>query len=208
MRLFAVIPIKPFAEGKSRLNAILSDAARYELNHQMFEHVFTVTLAVIGAANTIVVSADHTALQLAGDRGAFAVHEETRAGLNAALQIGVETASSQGADAVLILPTDLPALSPGDIETLRSHAMPSPCVVIAPDRLNRGTNALLVSPPDAIGFAFGQNSFATHLDAARAAHLKPVPVYRDGLAFDIDTPEDYQQLIRQGWNSIRPVTGN
>lgn len=208
MKLFAVIPVKPFAEGKSRLKDILSDAARRDLNFHMFEHVLNVCTTVIGAANTIIVSADQTALELAREGGALGVCEEPRAGLNAALKAGAETAAARGADAVLILPTDLPTLSQGDIEALASHADPSPCVIIAPDRLDQGTNALLISPPDAIGFSFGENSFATHREAARSRHIEPVTVRRAGLAFDIDTPEDYQRLERQGWQALRPLTGN
>jgi len=195
MKLFAVIPVKPFAEGKSRLKDILSDAARCDFNFRMFGHVLDAATAVLGPANTIIVSADQTALEAARDRGSLAVREEPRAGLNAALQIGAETVAAQGADAVLILPTDLPTMSGGDIEALTSHANPPPFVIIAPDRRDQGTNALLLSPPNAIGFSFGLNSCAAHQEAARACHIEPVRVLRDGLAFDIDTPEDYQQLV-------------
>ena len=86
-------------------------------------------------------------------------------------------------------------MSGGDIEALASHANPSPFDIIAPDQRDHGTNALLLSPSDAIGFSFGLNSFAAHQEAARACHIEPVPVLRDGLAFDIATPEDYQQLV-------------
>jgi 2-phospho-L-lactate guanylyltransferase len=208
MRLFAVIPVKPFAEGKSRLKDILSDTARRDLNFHMLEHVLTVAASMIGAANTIVVSADQTALALARDHGATTVREATCAGLNAALKVGAEHAVARGADAILILPTDLPTLSLGDLEALLDCAKIPPCVIIAPDRSNRGTNALLISPPDAIGFSFGPDSFTAHQVAAHAIPVNPVSVHRDGLAFDIDTPEDYQQLERQGWDAIRSVAGN
>lgn len=199
MKLFAIIPVKPFAEGKSRLGEILSDAARRDLNRQMFEHVYDVALSAIGAGNIIVVSADRAALDLARDRGAVAIREDRRAGLNAALITGVKGAAKMGAEAVLILPTDLPSVSRDDIEALVRHADRSPFVIIAPDRSERGTNALLMAPPDAIGFSFGEDSFAAHLAAARARHMEPVPVRRAGLAFDIDTPEDYQRLTKSGW---------
>ena len=78
----------------------------------MFEHVLNVATGVIGAANTIIVSAVQTALELAREYGAIAVREETRAGLNPALKLGAETAAAMGGDAVLILPTDLPTMSP------------------------------------------------------------------------------------------------
>ena len=208
MKLFAVIPVKPFADGKSRLKDVLPDTARRDLNLHMFEHVLSIATSVIGAANTIIVSADQTALDLARKRGARTVREETPTGLNAALRAGTETATARGADAILILPTDLPTMSRGDIEALVSHASLSPFVIIAPDRGNKGSNALLISPPDAIGFYFGRDSFAAHKKAAHARQIEPVAVHRDGLAFDIDTPEDYRRLERQGWEAIRKLSGN
>ena len=194
MNLFAVIPVKPFAEGKSRLKEILSDHQRSDLNLQMFDHVLSITAATIGPANTIVVSPEQTALEMARNTGAIAVREETRAGLNSALILGAATAQSTGADALLILPTDLPTLSQSDLEAILNAAGHSPFVVIAPDRLKQGTNALLMSPLGIIGFSFGKNSFSVHRETASAAQIEPVIVHRDGLAFDIDMPEDYRQL--------------
>jgi len=201
MKLFAVIPVKPFAEGKSRLSGVLSDTDRRDLNRQMFEHVLCVAASVIGTSNTIVVSADPIARKLAVERGGHTIPEGARAGLNAALKSGAEAAAAQGANAVLILPTDLPTLTKGDIKALAGHAHGSPFVIVAPDRLEQGTNALLVSPPDAIGFSFGPNSFAAHKNAASARNIEPVAVRRDGLAFDIDTADDYRQLVKQGWDA-------
>ena len=58
-----------------------------------------------------------------------------------------------------------------------------------PDRHGRGTNALLLSPPDVIDFCFGGDSKAAHLAAARAAGAR-VEVLDGPLTLDIDTPED------------------
>jgi 2-phospho-L-lactate guanylyltransferase len=208
MNLFAVIPVKPFEEGKSRLREILTDTARRDFNREMFEHVLAVAVPVIGAGNTIVVSTDRTALELAGKWGVCAVREQMPTGLNAALKTGAASATARGADAILILPTDLPTLSQDDINALTSRANRSPLVVIAPDRRKKGTNALLIAPPDAIELTFGPNSFAAHQEHARAQQIEPIPVNRDGLAFDIDTPEDYRQLKRQGWEAARKLSGN
>jgi 2-phospho-L-lactate guanylyltransferase len=194
MSLFTVIPVKPFSEGKSRLKGILSDRQRIDLNRQMFEHVLEVAAAVLGPATTIVVSADQMALDIARNTGAIALREESRAGLNAALAIGAAAAHNRGAGSLLILPTDLPHLEPSDVEALIDPAGRGSCVVIAPDLSKHGTNALLTSPPGVIDFSFGESSFAKHRNAARAVHLEPVVVQRGGLAFDIDTPEDFRQL--------------
>jgi 2-phospho-L-lactate guanylyltransferase len=64
-----------------------------------------------------------------------------------------------------------------------------PLVAIVPDRHGRGTNALLVAPPDAIEPCFGGDSRAAHAAAAEAAGA--VLVELDGpLSVDLDTPDD------------------
>ena len=62
--------------------------------------------------------------------------------------------------------------------------------VIVPAHDRRGSNAILVSPPGAVPFAFGNDSFQPHLAAARAAGLDPVILPLPGIGLDCDNPED------------------
>src|ERR671933_71284 len=66
--------------------------------------------------------------------------------------------------------------------------------VISPDAAGRGTNALLLRPPDALPFLFGANSFENHLDAAREREVQVQVCERTRLAFDIDTAEDLAEF--------------
>ena len=66
----------------------------------------------------------------------------------------------------MILAVDLPAISPETIASVvgaaAAGARPGqPLVAIVADRHGRGTNVLLVSPPDAIPFAFGELQLGT-----------------------------------------------
>jgi 2-phospho-L-lactate guanylyltransferase len=62
-------------------------------------------------------------------------------------------------------------------------------VAIVPDRHGRGTNALLLAPPDAIDTCFGGDSRSAHATAAVAAGARLVEL--DGpLALDVDTADD------------------
>jgi 2-phospho-L-lactate guanylyltransferase len=65
-------------------------------------------------------------------------------------------------------------------------------VALVPDRHGRGTNAILISPPNAIAFAFGPGSRAAHLAAAAQAGASVVEL-GGPLTLDLDLPED---LIR------------
>ena len=62
-------------------------------------------------------------------------------------------------------------------------------MTIVPDRHGRGTNALLLAPPDAIDPCFGGDSRAAHVAAARAAGARLVEL-GGPLTLDIDTPDD------------------
>ena len=74
---------------------------------------------------------------------------------------------------------------------------PAPGLVIAPDASEQATNALVLSPPDPDFFHFGPSSFAAHLHAARERGMTIEIVRRPGLAFDLDTPEDYREFLKR-----------
>ncbi|MCB0187871.1 MAG: hypothetical protein KDE31_26565, partial [Caldilineaceae bacterium] len=58
MKLWLIVPIKPFGEGKSRLAGVLPTSTRATLNHQLFRHVITQALASPILAGILVVSRD------------------------------------------------------------------------------------------------------------------------------------------------------
>jgi 2-phospho-L-lactate guanylyltransferase len=67
-------------------------------------------------------------------------------------------------------------------------------VVIVPDRHGTGTNALVLSPPDAIEPSFGPGSLERHVAAAEAAGIPHRVEEIPGLALDVDTPGDLAEL--------------
>ena len=73
--------------------------------------------------------------------------------------------------------------------SISPEAPTDPLVAIVPDRHGRGTNALVLRPPDVIDFCFGGDSWQAHLEAARAADAT-IETLDGPLTLDIDTPED------------------
>jgi 2-phospho-L-lactate/phosphoenolpyruvate guanylyltransferase len=191
--LWVIIPVKPFQLGKSRLSGVMDAQGRASLSRHLFDHVFDTAIAALGAGRVAVVTPD-TALSAAIEaRGA---HGVISAGdLNAALGDACRFATSHGAQAVLVLPSDLPYLSKDDIAALVSALPPAPGVVIAPDTAEQATNALALSPPDPDFFRFGPASFAAHAEYARAKGATIEIVRQPGLAFDLDTPDDYRAFV-------------
>ena len=67
-------------------------------------------------------------------------------------------------------------------------------MLIVPDRHGEGTNALLLTPPDAMTPSFGEGSRKRHTELATAQGATPEVVEVASLALDIDTPEDLEEL--------------
>ncbi len=119
-------------------------------------------------------------------------HEQ---GHNIAAGLGIGAALDAGFDRALLVPGDCPALDPDELEA-SAHAAGRrrPRVLIVPDRHGTGTNALLLTPPDALAPSFGPGSCARHAAHARAAGIHAEVVEVPSLALDIDTPEDLAAL--------------
>jgi 2-phospho-L-lactate guanylyltransferase len=116
--------------------------------------------------------------------------------LNDAVRQGIDWAQSSGASSVLILPLDLPLLTTSVLEKLvKPGCQPAPAIVIAPCRHRRGTNALFLNPSSLIQPHFGPASFAAHQKLAQEAGIFAEIFNAPELAFDLDTPEDWQDLL-------------
>ncbi|MEW6240893.1 MAG: NTP transferase domain-containing protein, partial [Chloroflexota bacterium] len=98
---------------------------------------------------------------------------------------------------VLVLPADLPLLTREDIQSLLEHATNPPVVVIAPDRHQKGTNALLISPSGLIEYDFGENSFKRHCERAKKAGARLEIVNLPSLGLDLDLPADLDIVLEQ-----------
>ncbi|MGI9050214.1 MAG: 2-phospho-L-lactate guanylyltransferase [Rubrobacteraceae bacterium] len=187
MSLFAVVPVKDLSSAKSRLSPALDPVERVDLTLHMLDHVLA-ALREAGVENVCVVSPDRAVLDVARERGASPLYQESR-GLNPALEEARRWAVRQGASTLLVLPADLPFLTATDVLALLEEG---PQVTISPDKSRTGTNALLLRPPDALPFAFGPDSFETHLRLARERGLDVSVRELPNLALDLDTAEDLE----------------
>lgn len=196
MSVVAVVPVKDLWGTKSRLKPILNPGARAGLTLYMMGRVIR---ALIGAGieKVAVVSPDPIVLRTAADHGASSLPQQS-SGLNPALDEGRRWAVEAGASALLVLPADLPLLEAEDVKAVLAEMGDEPSVVISPDAAKAGTNALLLRPPDALPFLFGEASYDAHV---RAAVERGVPVEiheHTHLAFDLDTADDLDRLRRHG----------
>ncbi len=188
--LAIIVPMKPFNQAKQRLRPAVNDNERVALARAMLIHVLaTIHASGVGDLH-ILISADPTVLALAPDHGFTPLIEETT-GYNDAVKQAAHWSQTLGAAAILVLPADLPHLTPRDIQDLVSLAANTPrAVLLAPDAAETGTNALLLRPPDLLPPHFGPDSFWRHLALARAAGVDPIVYRHANIARDIDWPSD------------------
>ena len=189
-RTVAIVPVGSLERAKSRLGAVLDAEERRDLVLRLAEHTIRAAVACPEIEETLVVTPDDEVRELAVSAGARPIRQRSR-GLNDGLREARDDAIAGGATAVLILPIDLPRVSPAAISELVSTALDRrpPVVAIVGDRHGRGTNALLLAPPDVIDVHFGGDSHDAHEAAAAAAGATFVEL--DGpLTVDLDTPDD------------------
>lgn len=207
MNTWAIVPVKPFMRAKSRLSKVLTPAQREVLAEKMFRHSVEVLRSVPQINNVLVISRDSKVLAIARDYGALTVVESGAPELNAALLRASQVVLANGVDGVLVLPADVPFVTREDIQQILHLGRYNTTVVLAPDREEDGTNALLVNPPGYIPFAFGVGSFRRHLMLAEGAGAT-VKIYRsENISLDIDTPDDLALYTQMTGESL-PVTSS
>ena len=196
MKATAVLPVKRFDAAKQRLAAGIDEERRRELAGAMLADV----LEAIGEARAIerliVVTGEPLAQELAAEAGAEVVPDPEDAGHVEAAQAGIARAEVEGAERVILLAGDCPLLDPRELDRLLT-GVPGRYVGIVPDRHGSGTNALLLSPPDAIVPAFGEGSRDRHVEAARRAEIPFGIEELPSIELDLDTPADVIALTRE-----------
>jgi 2-phospho-L-lactate guanylyltransferase len=195
MHATAIIPVKRFGFAKQRLLEALDRPGRAALVRAMLTDVLTATSRAELVERLIVVTGERRAERIAlrhAQRTATpleVLRDPQDAGHPEAATLGIIRAKALGAECAALLPGDCPLLDPAELDAALER-MRGGAVTVVPDRHGTGTNALLLSPPDAIGPAFGPDSCARHADLARRLGHRLAIEPLDSLSLDVDTPDD------------------
>jgi 2-phospho-L-lactate guanylyltransferase len=214
-RIIAVVPVRSLRHGKTRLSPVLSEEARETLLRRSADRVVSAAVDSGRIETVLVVSPDAETLAWAAGLGPAVVavpQPEHRPGLNGAIDAGRAWALDHGASAIVSLFADLPLIAPDDIRVLVARLEP---VVLGVDRRGEGTNALLLRltgrGPE-FRFAFGDGSLAKHFEEARRLGLIAASHDAPGIAFDLDTPDDWSDFLQvhvtencRGGDGLTPV---
>lgn len=194
MKTLIVVPMKDPASAKTRLAGDLGAAARKRLVRLLYTRTLDLLAPVAQAsgADLAVITRSPQVAALAQAGGVRVMDEPRRSDLNTALKHAAQLALGQGYDRLCVIPADLAAPAPSDL----LHLLDSRASVTICPSADQGTNALLLSPPDAIGFRYGPRSALLHRQEAQARGLTTCLLPLDSLSFDIDTSTCLTRAIR------------
>jgi 2-phospho-L-lactate guanylyltransferase len=186
MKVVAVVPVKAATAGKQRLAPALDRGGREHLVRAMLGLVLGAVRGSQLLARAYVLTPDSSLVPQDVEW-----IPDTGGGLNREL---MRAAAVSNADAMLILPADLPWIGSTDVDTLLSKARPGRAVVV-PDKAELGTNALLLAPPLSMRPRFGVQSLSLHIQSANSSGAICVIHRCRNLARDIDEPADLPGLL-------------
>ena len=197
-KVCAVIPIGDLTDAKSRLSGVLGSEERTMLFVAMVEDVLSALNNCDKVQSIMVITGDEDAALLSESYGATVKPEPEYPGLIQSVTHAAALLEKAHADIMLFLPGDVPLLKIKELETvLEGFAQTgSTGLVIVPSKDFGGTNCMAISPPSAIDFQFGENSYRKHVKNARSKGIEPETLALPGLGMDVDTPEDLMELIK------------
>lgn len=193
--LWAVVPAKLFGRAKQRLIPLLSFQERHALARAMLEDVLAALARAPSLAGVAVITGDADATAQAHAAGALVIADTDNAGPTAAVTVAAQHLEAMGHQDMLVVPADVPLITPAEIETLVAAHRVAPSITLVPATADGGTNALACSPPRAVPFAFGEDSFRRHREAARARGIEPVILNLERIGHDLDRPDDVMSFL-------------
>jgi 2-phospho-L-lactate guanylyltransferase len=194
-KLRAIVPVGPFAQAKQRLASCLTPRERSAFARAMLEDVLSALLRAASLDGIVVITGDADAASLAHAVGATVLADAENAGINAAVENAARHCVREGRDGMLVIPADVPLITAADIEAIAKAHRAAPSVTLVRAGIDGGTNALACSPPDAMSFCFGEDSFRRHQEAARACGIEPQVLELARIERDIDRPEDLAAFL-------------
>jgi len=186
-----LIPVKNLSTAKQRLASLLDQPMRTELAQAMLLDVLH-AVDNCSAEHVGVVTTDPYATRLAKEFN-FETVVDNNVSETAAIELATQVCESRGIKSTLVIPGDIPLITSQELDQILKAA-PREGSVLVPAADGRGTNAIFRRPAGLFPLRFGNDSFKPHLAAARAADKPCIVLSLPGIALDIDTPLDLQEL--------------
>lgn len=195
MSRWALIPIKGFERGKSRLSRVLAPAERAELARELFEHVVRV-LRASPAIDQIAIVSDSAEVRAQAEQLEVLPLTDSvgSEGLAGVVDCALQELEERGASSVMICMSDLPDLRVEDIASV-ARQLDESDVVLVPDLLQKGTNVIAMRAATSLPSCLGHpDSLSRHQRRARDLGLTASVQLSSGIGFDVDSPRDLERL--------------
>jgi 2-phospho-L-lactate/phosphoenolpyruvate guanylyltransferase len=195
MNEWVIVLVKDFASAKQRLGPALDPPQRRSLARRNAQRAIR---AAAAGGHRLVVAGSAEVGTMAAKLGADFLVEPRQEGQNTAAMRGISHAVEQGADAVLLLSSDLPFVTKRSVQRLLAvgAAGDEPVAVAVPAVGRGGTNALYLRPPGAINLHFGGDSLALFRHDAETNDVRFLIHHSAEMALDLDEPDDLIRLRR------------
>lgn len=196
-KIFAVIPVKRFESSKSRLKFWLTDESRVKLAELLLTDTLTTLMKSTMIDTIIVVSGDERAKYASEKVGAKFLRQDIDDGVNNAVMTADTFSIKSGAEAMIIVPSDLPLLQPENIDLVaKTSEHCEKCIVICPSLRHDGTNILLRKPINLIRTYYDENSYSRHIQEALQIKASIFVMLSDNVMIDLDTMHDVNMLTK------------
>ncbi len=189
-----LIPVKNLKHAKQRLAVLFDQIARTELAEAMLTDVGESLNSWPNRPPVGLVTHDSFAIELARKFNFEVIPDGGAKSETEAIELATRFCEQRGARFTLVVPGDIPLVKGSELDLILQSA-PEEGSVLVPSFDKRGTNAAFRRPCGLFPLRFGNDSFAPHLAAAQATGKPCVILSLPGVALDIDTPWDLQQLV-------------
>lgn len=193
MTIEALVPLKRLDYAKTRLASVLDPPTRVRVMRALLDHTLEQVKAAPSLRGVTLVSSAVEAAAIAHEHGV--AHFDDR-GLPWNDALAAAIAEAVTSDAVAIVSADLPLLTTAAVEQFLARLTERGAVIAR--ATDAGTNAVAMQPAGAMPTTFGvEGSAARHAELAAESGLTPVIVDIEGIAHDLDTAADLEEVLRR-----------
>jgi len=201
MKPLLVIPVKRFEAAKSRLSSILRPSEKQKLIEAMLLDVLNAVNEAKTEFDVAVIAQNVDEVQRTLDEINISktlwLLEDKENTLNTSIASVAKGAAKIFYSCVLVIHDDLPLLKPKDIDyILNITKQKARCVILAPSR-TKGTNLLLLKPPDVLTPNYGPNSFEKHKSQAIKEGIEVIEYTSETTDLDIDDVSDLCMFLKR-----------
>ncbi|MGI6250510.1 MAG: 2-phospho-L-lactate guanylyltransferase [Anaerolineaceae bacterium] len=191
MPIWAIVPVKPFLKGKSRLHQMLETEEVVELNRGLFLHTIQLLQNTPEIDEILVVSRSESVIRLAAGLNTRTLREKRPYSLNSAVNQAQTVLQNVTDVKILIVPTDLPWMEQRDLAKFLSMIGNSGRQVgMVSDQHKQGTNLLFISPVNQMCSLFGTSSYLNHCQAALESGADLLIYELENIQRDLDNPAE------------------